>query len=176
VKIENRVTLLFLPYRHIWREGKTAQAARAKGLRELMMKKEKMMGFSGTNLIMPAITEKSAGMSGKAARALALRDSMAKKGENLMIRVRCNLIRPETAFRDAYRGVTPFYLTSVQKSGKALPVFWKTGNSPATPGFTRFSFLTLRFTIVRLCVRFRPEIVIIYCVNTGLYKSCRRAE
>jgi hypothetical protein len=52
------------------------------------------MGFSGTNLIMDEMTENAKGGSRKAPQAVAIRDSMAKKGN---IGVRCNLIQPETA-------------------------------------------------------------------------------
>jgi len=40
MKIENSVTLLFLLFWHIRREGKTAKAARLKGWRGLVIKKD----------------------------------------------------------------------------------------------------------------------------------------
>jgi len=42
----------------IRREGKTAKATLSESLRGMLIKKEKMTGFSGTNLIMDAMTEK----------------------------------------------------------------------------------------------------------------------
>ena len=61
-----------------------------------------MMEFAGTNLIMPAMTEKfrTAGAAKPRGHWLCA-NQCPKKGENPVIRVWSNLIMPETAFRDA---------------------------------------------------------------------------
>jgi hypothetical protein len=70
------------------------------------MKMKNMTEFSGTNLIMDDMQENTAGRSRKAARALALRDSMAKTREFLIIRAWSNLIMPEASGRGDSPGIS----------------------------------------------------------------------
>jgi hypothetical protein len=52
------------------------------------------MKFSGDNLIAFVVSENAEVRGRKASLAVDLRGLMLKIGEKLMIRVRCNLIRP----------------------------------------------------------------------------------